>query len=69
MATEADEAMLREQWSLDRLGPYEGQWIAFRNNEVLLSSPNFGVLSERYLDEIFEGNGPLFAYVTFKVRA
>ncbi len=69
MATEADEAMLRDVWNPETLGHYEGQWIAFRNGEVLQSSPDLGEVSEGYLGEIHEGNGPLFAFVTFLARA
>jgi len=68
MATENDEAMLRRIWNRENLGKYEGQWIAFRER-VLASDENFAVVSDKYVHEIREGKGPLFAYVTFQVRA
>ena len=68
MATENDEAMLRRIWNRETLGKYEGQWIAFREG-VLASNENLLIVSEPYLSEIHDGEGPLLAYVTFLVRA
>ena len=68
MATDADENLLRSQWNPEVLGEYEGQWIAFRDG-VLGSRKSLYELSEPYMSAIREGNGPLFAFVTFKVRA
>ena len=70
MATNADENSLRSQWNPEVLGDYEGQWIAFRQDVgVLESHRSLYELSEPYRDAIREGDGPLFAFVTFKVRA
>lgn len=68
MATDADEDLLRTQWNPEDLGRYEGQWIAFREG-VIGSHESLYALSEPYLNAIREGNGPLFAFVTFKTRA
>jgi hypothetical protein len=69
MATDADENFLWNQWDPEVLGKYEGQWIAFQDGRVLESHESLSELSERYMNAIPEGNGPLFAFVTFKVRA
>ena len=69
MANAEDEVRLREIWSPENLGDYEGHWIAFRNGEVLHNDPSLDRVSESFLGDIREGNGPLFAYVTFLARA
>ena len=68
MATEEDEILLLRQWNPTELGEYEGRWIAFRGR-VLDSSESLLALSEAYVGEINEGNGPLFAFVSFAPRA
>lgn len=69
MATDLDEAQLRIQWEEGILRIYEGKWIAFQGNEVIDSNLDLGMLSEGYIEEIKEGKGPLFAYVSYLVRA
>lgn len=69
MATEADETALRKRWSSEELGEYEGRWIASRAGEVLDHSPSLNEVMERFASEIEYGEGPLFAYVTFRARA
>ena len=68
MATQTDEELLRQQWNPETLGRYEGQWIAFRDG-VISSHQELAVLSERYLGDIREKRGPLFAFVSFRLRA
>lgn len=68
MATEQDEELLWKKWNREDLGEYEGKWIAFRG-EVLESHESLEALSESYSRDIEEGNGPLFAFVSFEIRA
>ncbi len=68
MATEEDASALRRQWNPDTLGRYEGEWIAFRG-KVRANHPRLDYLLEQFAGEIREGSGPIFAYVTFAVRA
>lgn len=67
MAIRKDEDLLLSQWNPNQLGQYEGQWIAFRG-QVIGNSESLYALAKDFLEEINEGNGPLFAYVSFKVR-
>jgi hypothetical protein len=69
MATELDEEMLLRIWNRKDLGEYEGRWIAFREGRILASQEYLSALSERFLDEIRDENGPLFAFVTFGAHA
>jgi hypothetical protein len=69
MATENDEAALLRLWNPELLGRYEDRWIAFRNGEVLASGEDFGAVAEPYVQDVIEGGGPLFAFVTFTARA
>lgn len=68
MATEADENALRRIWNRETLGQYEGKWIAFRER-VLASDEDLLIVSEQFTSQMREGDGPLFAFVTFQVRA
>jgi hypothetical protein len=68
MATDIDERLLRSVWSRENLGNYEGRWIAFRDG-VIGSNESLPNLAEPYLKDIREGDGPLFAFVSFQVRA
>jgi len=69
MATDRDEALLWSQWNRESLGHYEGKWIAFREGSDIESHESLDALSERYSGQIREGTGPIFAFVTFKIRA
>lgn len=66
MVETTDAAKLRENWREDRLGEFEGQWIAFRNGEVENTNLNLNALLERYASDIREGISPIFAFVWFK---
>lgn len=57
------ETSLLANWSAERLGIYEGQWIAW-TGDVIDQSNELAVLLARFRDE-----RPLFAFVSFKVRA
>ena len=61
--------MLREQWNQESLGKYQGQWIAFQNNEILASDADLWTVTEPYLRQMEKGAGPLFAFITFEARA
>ncbi|BCG84460.1 MULTISPECIES: hypothetical protein [unclassified Mesorhizobium] len=67
MAESEDARRLRALWNREALSQYEGKWIAFRKGEVEASEASNEVLLSRYLDEIKEHRGPLFAYVYFGV--
>lgn len=66
MVESSDAAKLRDNWNEDRLGQYEGRWIAFRNGEVEGANLNLGFLLERYASDIRDGISPIFAFVWFK---
>jgi hypothetical protein len=67
MADSSDAQRLRESWTVERLGSYEGKWIAFQYGEVRGNHFSLRELSSRFAQEISEGKGPLFAFVTFQV--
>lgn len=64
---ELNEAALRTLWNPDDLGHYEGQWIAFQQG-VLESSESLPRLIEQ-LSSRDEAGDPIFAFVTFRLRA
>lgn len=57
------ERSLIDRWNLDVLGPYENQWIAWQG-EVVGYSDDLASLIEEFRDQ-----QPLFAFVSFDVRA
>lgn len=67
MAESEDARRLRVMWNRDALKEYEGKWIAFREGRVEASEVSHEVLLSRYLDDIKERRGPLFAFVYFGV--
>ncbi len=70
MATEEDASSLRALWDDKSMESYEGQWIAYRaGSGVVGQSEYLEILLERYSNEIEIGEGPLFAFVTFKALA
>lgn len=68
MASSIDEELLRKQWNREALGEYEGRWIAFRGG-VLSSHESLYTLTEEYLEDMANHRSPIFAFVTFEVRA
>lgn len=68
MATSEDEASLLAVWNKESLGQYEGQWIAWRGG-VQMSHAELSAMTNEFRSAIQQGNGPLFAFVSFKVRA
>lgn len=71
MADARDEALLREIWNPAALGDYEGRWIAFSRGEVVASAEDiFDLLAQRNRSaSIRDDTGPLYAFVTFGIRA
>lgn len=69
MATENDERLLLEIWNPVSLSGYEGDWIAFRDGRILMSSETFEGVSDEFRGEIQEGAAPLFAFVSFMASA
>lgn len=57
------EVSLLSNWSKYKLGEYEGNWIAWRN-EVVDHANDLASLLEKY-----PFDKPLFAFVSFKARA
>jgi hypothetical protein len=64
-----DEDLLRARWSPDGLGQYEGEWIAFREGDVRMHHPALAPLLQEFRGGIADGRSPIFAFVTFDVRA
>lgn len=60
---------LADLWSEEFLGAYEGSWIAFQDGVVMDSDQSLEKLSRKYKEQIREGIGPVFAFVTFGIRA
>ena len=57
----AEAAFLRQHWSPEFLGRYEGRWIAVLGNEVIGDSEDFGALAADTIR-----HRPLYAFVTFR---
>jgi len=67
MADSNDARQLRQRWTVEQLGSYEGKWIAFQNGEVRGNGTDLANLSSQFANDVPNGKGPLFAFVTFKV--
>ena len=65
MADANDAQRLRELWNPDSLGRFEGKWIAFKHGEVSDANANLAELSAGYQTDMANGEGPIFAFVTF----
>jgi hypothetical protein len=63
MASQQDADALRVFWQQDALLQYKDKWIAFRNNEVLLSATELDELLGTFKSDIHAGNSPIFAHV------
>jgi hypothetical protein len=68
MANGADEAALRKLWETEKLREFDGKWIAFRQESIRAAS-ELGPLLEEYAGAIREGTAPIFAFVSFDLRA
>lgn len=63
MPDSEEAAWLRENWNADRLGRYEGVWIAVRGREVVASGPDLEALN-RSVDALpISDPEPLNAFV------
>jgi hypothetical protein len=67
MASKIDADELRTLWTPERLGQYEGRWIAFKHRREIVASDRLDELMAKFETEITSRDGPIFAYVTFRV--
>lgn len=56
-----EAVFLRQSWSPEILGRYEGQWIAVVGNEIISSGADFETIAAETV-----ARRPLYAFVTFE---